>query len=143
MEQSLPRLLGADTQVPCADGRRRRYVNLDHAASTPVMAADRVGVAAFTVDGHRDAALADALSARHAIGVRNGCFCAHPLMSELLAVPEATTERLHAELRAGGTPDLPGAVRASLGVGTTASDVDHLVAALHEVVGTAALRPAA
>ena len=29
------RLLGADTEVMCADGRARRYVNLDYAASTP------------------------------------------------------------------------------------------------------------
>ena len=34
--QALARLIGADTVVPCADGRPRRYVNLDYAASTPV-----------------------------------------------------------------------------------------------------------
>ena len=32
-------LLGSDVEVPCADGLSRRYVNLDYAASTPVMAA--------------------------------------------------------------------------------------------------------
>ena len=31
-------LLGSDTEVPCADGRMRRYVNLDNAASTSAMA---------------------------------------------------------------------------------------------------------
>ncbi len=31
------RLLGADTEVLCADGRSRRYVNLDYAASTPAL----------------------------------------------------------------------------------------------------------
>ena len=31
------RLLGADTEVMCADGRARRYVNLDYAASTPAL----------------------------------------------------------------------------------------------------------
>ena len=34
----LPRMLGADTEVACVDGRMLRYVNLDYAASTPVMA---------------------------------------------------------------------------------------------------------
>ena len=34
-----PHLLGDDVEVPCADGTERRYVNLDYAASTPVMAA--------------------------------------------------------------------------------------------------------
>jgi selenocysteine lyase/cysteine desulfurase len=102
--------------------------------------ADRVSVATFTIDGHGDAELADALSARHAIAVRSGCFCAHPLMTRLLDVPEATVARLHAEVRAGGSPELPGAVRASLGIGNTADDVDRLVAGLHDVV---AARPLA
>lgn len=31
------RLLGADAEVPCSDGRHRRYVDLDHAASTSVL----------------------------------------------------------------------------------------------------------
>src|SRR6478735_9307750 len=42
-----PRLLGADTVVPCLGGHSRRYVNLDYAASTPVMAAVWEAVEAF------------------------------------------------------------------------------------------------
>jgi selenocysteine lyase/cysteine desulfurase len=97
------------------------------------VAPDRVGVATFTLAGHRDAELAALLSESHAIGVRHGCFCAHPLMTRLLGVPAAQLDRLHAELRAGGDPELPGAVRASIGIGTTEADVDCLVAALHAV----------
>jgi hypothetical protein len=41
------RVLGADTEVPCVDGRTRRYVNLDNTASTPVMAEDWEAVDAF------------------------------------------------------------------------------------------------
>ena len=41
------RLLGADTQVPCVDGRMRRYVNLDYAASTPALAEVWAAVEAF------------------------------------------------------------------------------------------------
>ena len=37
MVDRLPRMLGADTEVACVDGRTLRYANLDHAASTPVM----------------------------------------------------------------------------------------------------------
>jgi selenocysteine lyase/cysteine desulfurase len=96
-------------------------------------APDRVGVATFTLDGYRDPLLAAVLSAEHAIGVRHGCFCAHPLMTRLLGVPDATARRLHAELRAGGHPELPGAVRASIGLGTTAADIDRLVEALSEI----------
>src|SRR5258705_5263578 len=32
-------LLGSELEVPCADGHLRRHVNLDYAASTPVMSA--------------------------------------------------------------------------------------------------------
>ena len=94
---------------------------------------DRVGVAAFNLAGYRDPLLAAILSAEHAIGVRHGCFCAHPLMTHLLGVPDAESHRLHAELRAGRQPLLPGAVRASLGLGNTVEDVDRLVRALHEI----------
>jgi selenocysteine lyase/cysteine desulfurase len=94
---------------------------------------DRVGVATFNLHGYRDPLLAAILSAEHAIGVRQGCFCAHPLMTHLLGVPPAESERLQAELRAGRHPQLPGAVRASIGLGTTVADIDRLVAALREI----------
>ena len=71
---------------------------------------DPVGVVTFTVDGH-DAGLGAAyLAAEHGIGVRDGRFCAHPLL---------------AHLGASG-----GAIRASVGVGTTSEFVDRLVEAL-------------
>src|SRR5262249_34627610 len=41
------RLLGDGASVPCLDGRRRRAVNLDHAASTPALAAVHEAVEAF------------------------------------------------------------------------------------------------
>jgi selenocysteine lyase/cysteine desulfurase len=94
---------------------------------------DRVGVATFNLARYRDPLLAAVLSAEHAIGVRHGCFCAHPLMTHLLAVPEHESKHLHTELRAGRRPELPGAVRASLGLGATAADVDRLLAALQEI----------
>ena len=81
--------------------------------------AERVGVATFTLDGYPHPLLAAILSAEHAIGVRHGCFCAHPLMTRLLGISDAELARLRAELRAGRRPPLPGAVRASVGLGTT------------------------
>ncbi|MBN9107661.1 MAG: aminotransferase class V-fold PLP-dependent enzyme [Pseudonocardia sp.] len=78
-------------------------------------APDRVGVHTFVVDGHPAGLVAAYLSAEHGISVRDGKFCAHPLVDRLTGWAE-------------------GAVRAGLGLGTTASDVDRLVAALHELV---------
>ena len=110
--------------------------------------ADRVGVATFNLEGYRHPLLAAILSAEHAIGVRHGCFCAHPLLARLLGLADREVDRLAAELRAGRRPALPGAVRASLGLGTTLDDIDRLIDALHEIAtdgparGATCTRPA-
>ena len=77
-------------------------------------APDAVGVVGFTVAGHDPGRVAAYLSAEHGIGVRDGKFCAHPLLA-----------RLGHE---------GGAVRASLGVGSSSDDVDRLVAAVERLV---------
>ena len=99
-------------------------------------AAARVGLATFTLDGHPHARLAAILSAEHAIGVRHGCFCAHPLISELLGLSGSEVARLSGELRAGRHPQLPGAVRASTGLGTTPADIDRLTGALRAIAAS-------
>ena len=97
---------------------------------------ERVGIATFNLEGYRHPLLAAILSAEHAIGVRHGCFCAHLLMTRLLGIPDAEVDRLASELRAGRRPSLPGAVRASLGLGSTPDDIDRLVDALREIAAT-------
>ena len=76
---------------------------------------DRIGVVTFAVDGYPAALVAQYLSAEHGIGVRDGRFCAHPLLARFAAD--------------GVTADGAG-VRASLGLGSRAEDVDRLLAAL-------------
>jgi selenocysteine lyase/cysteine desulfurase len=76
-------------------------------------AADRVPVVSFSIAGLPAARVAAYLSAEHAIGVRDGRFCAHPLLDSL------------------GAGD--GAVRASLGLGSQADDVDRLITALDQL----------
>ena len=73
---------------------------------------DRVAVASFTVPGYPAALTAAYLSAEHGIGVRDGKFCAHPLLARLAPEGDGT------------------AVRASLGLGSRADDVDRLIGAL-------------
>jgi selenocysteine lyase/cysteine desulfurase len=76
---------------------------------------DLVAVASFTVPGYRADLVAAYLSAEHGIGVRGGRFCAHPLL-ERLGLGE------------------DGAVRASIGLGTSGEDVDALLAALEQLM---------
>lgn len=75
--------------------------------------ADSVGIVAFTVADHAPGKVAAYLSAEHAIGVRDGRFCAHPLLAKL---------------------GLDAALRASIGLGTTAAEVDRLVGAVATLV---------
>jgi energy-coupling factor transporter ATP-binding protein EcfA2 len=74
------------------------------------------GVVSFTVAGADPGLVAAYLSAEDGIGVRDGRFCAHPLLARL------------------GAPE--GALRASVGVGTTRADVDRLLAALDAFLST-------
>jgi selenocysteine lyase/cysteine desulfurase len=76
---------------------------------------DRVGVVSFVVEPYPAGLVAAYLSAEHGIGVRDGRFCAHPLVERL-------------------TTEAEGAVRASLGIGTTVEHVDRLADALAGLV---------
>ncbi|WP_024800950.1 aminotransferase class V-fold PLP-dependent enzyme [Nocardia sp. BMG51109] len=74
---------------------------------------DSVGIVTLTVDGFEPGHIAAYLSAEHGIGVRDGRFCAHPLLARL---------------------GVDTAVRASIGLGTSADDVDRLIEAIGTMV---------
>lgn len=90
----------------------------------------RIGLVTFNVEGLHHGLVAAALAAEYGISVRDGCFCAHPLMLRLLDVDDAEAERFRRAISCGEAAQLPGAVRASLGVDSTTDDVDRLAAAL-------------
>ncbi len=93
----------------------------------------RVGLVTFNLQPYPHDLLAAVLSAEHGIGVRHGCFCAHPLMIRLLQVDDATTAQLMDATRGGGHPRLPGAARMSFGLGTTADDIETAAVALESI----------
>jgi selenocysteine lyase/cysteine desulfurase len=94
---------------------------------------DRLGVSTFIVDGMHHALVASVLSAEHAIGVRHGCFCAHPYITHLLGVGISDAHTIRERLRRGEHHEIPGAIRASFGIGTTVEHIDRLVAALRDI----------
>lgn len=94
----------------------------------------RIGVLPFAVDGFPYRLLATVLSAEHGIAVRDGCFCAHPLMLRLLGVSDAEAARIHDEIVGGSHASVPGALRLSTGLGTTTADIDALALALSQIV---------
>jgi selenocysteine lyase/cysteine desulfurase len=93
----------------------------------------RIGVLPFSLHPVPYARLAAILSAEHGIGVRHGCFCAHPLMTQLLHIEAGHDARIRDGLSRGVPTAIPGAVRASTGIGTTAADCDRLVSAVIDI----------
>lgn len=91
---------------------------------------DRVGLCTVTIQGMDHALVAAALSAEWGIGVRHGCFCAHPYITHLLGIDEAEADSVRRRIRRGERADIPGAVRASLGIGTTEDDVRRFIEAI-------------
>ena len=94
----------------------------------------RVGVLSFVVRGWNSSHFSAALSAEYGIGVRDGLFCAHPLVRTLLGGEENVPSEC-------GAPEasLPGerslnAIRVSFGAGTPDEHVERFVAAVRELV---------
>lgn len=87
-------------------------------------------VISFTVAGMAPGLVAARLSAEFAIGVRHGCFCAHPYLTRLLGLSATEVERYRREVLGGDRTNIPGAVRASAGLSTDPADIDRLGAAL-------------
>ena len=80
---------------------------------------DQLPVVSFVVDGVPHALVAARLSAEFAVGVRHGCFCAHPYVTRLLGLGREEHARARAAARRHDRAALPGAVRASAGLSTT------------------------
>jgi len=88
-----------------ADVAELRSFDADH---------DRVGIVSFAVGRVPAADVSAHLAQNYGIGVRDGLFCAHPFTNRLLA---------DASVRAG-SPLPANAVRASIGIGSTAAHID-------------------
>lgn len=89
-----------------------------------------LALATFTIESVPHALLAARLSAEHGIGVRHGCFCAHPYLLRLLGLTTAEVRSYKDAVLAHDRRLIPGAVRASAGIATTAEEIDRFLAAV-------------
>jgi cysteine desulfurase/selenocysteine lyase len=95
----------------------------------------RTGTIAFNIKGYDHGLTAAALNDYHNIQVRNGCFCAHPYVRELLKKemwemdidPDAPNAEADVERKRG-------MARASLGLYTTRADLEKLLVAVRDLV---------
>ncbi|MGD2134590.1 MAG: aminotransferase class V-fold PLP-dependent enzyme [Gemmatimonadales bacterium] len=101
--------------------------------SDPAKTDQRVGVVPFNLEGVHHYLTAAVLGYEGGVGVRSGCFCAHPYVVHLLQLEPEEQASWKARVLAGDKSDMPGLVRASFGCYTTTDDIDRLLTMLDRV----------
>jgi selenocysteine lyase/cysteine desulfurase len=99
----------------------------------PRRATQRLGVISFNIEGIPHGLVAAVLGAEFGVGVRNGCFCAHPYMLHLLGLTYADVAEVRASIAAGDYSAVPGMVRLSFGCYNTLAEVDLVADALGSI----------
>jgi len=94
---------------------------------------DRLGVFTFNLEGHSYTEVAAVLAHEWGVGVRTGCFCAHQYVAQLLGISEDDSQEARERMVTGLPVELPGMVRASLGLPTSRADIDRLVEGLQAI----------
>ena len=105
-----------------------------YGSSDPERTHDRLGVIAFQVDGMPHGKAAAILGFEGGIGVRNGCFCAHPYILRLLDVQDQEYQAFKGRVLNHDRSDLPGLLRVSFGCYNTLDEVDRLIEMLERIV---------
>jgi cysteine desulfurase/selenocysteine lyase len=99
----------------------------------PSNAPMRLGVIPLALEHVPHFLVAAVLGHEFGIGVRSGCFCAHPYILHLLKVPPQEAHAVRSRMLAGDRSEMPGLIRASFGLYNTLEDVDALVSALTSI----------
>jgi len=99
----------------------------------PKNAANRLGVVPINLKGKSHFLVAAILGHEFSIGVRNGCFCAHPYLLHILGLPPEDAEEIRDQMEAGNRSDMPGLVRISFGLYNTIEEIDLLIGALEKI----------
>ena len=81
----------------------------------------------FNLEGVSHFLLAAILGYEGGIGVRSGCFCAHPYVVHLLNLNEQEAASWRDQMLRGDKSNMPGMVRMSFGCYNNTDDVDRLV----------------
>jgi selenocysteine lyase/cysteine desulfurase len=102
--------------------------------SVPASSQDRLGVIPFTLDSKSHFLVASILGHEFGIGVRSGCFCAHPYVIHLLGLNPEESNEAQKQILAGNKGDMPGLIRASFGLYNTTDEIDHLCQSLEHIL---------
>ncbi len=104
-----------------------------YGSADPNVVDNRLGVIAFNVKEMHHSLAAAILNYEGGIGVRNGCFCAHPYIKQLMSVDEEESRRIEQEMLQGDRSRIPGALRASFGMYNTKAEIDRFIEVLKKV----------
>ncbi|MBN2609130.1 MAG: aminotransferase class V-fold PLP-dependent enzyme [Candidatus Fermentibacteraceae bacterium] len=104
---------------------------LIYGETDPARASEKVGVIPFNLRGTDHALLAAVAGFECGVGVRNGCFCAHPYVVELLHLKDSEISSWREQFLRGDKTRMPGMVRMSLGCYSNREDVDRLLEAIN------------
>jgi selenocysteine lyase/cysteine desulfurase len=99
----------------------------------PALPTPTLAVASFVVEEVPHALVAARLAAEYGIGVRHGCFCAHPYLIRLLGLSHDEQALYRQHVRQGDRRVIPGAVRASATISTTAEEVELFLDAVADI----------
>jgi len=88
---------------------------------------DRLGVISFNVTDLPHALVGAILNYEGGVGVRNGCFCAHPYIKCLLGVTVEETKILEEKILSHDRSTIPGAVRMSFGMYNNRDEIDQMI----------------
>lgn len=93
----------------------------------------RLGVIPFNIAGISHFLVAAILSAEWGIGVRNGCFCAHPYLLHLMGIDGTEAGKVRENILNNDRREMPGMVRVSFGIYNTREEIDVLAEALAHI----------
>jgi cysteine desulfurase/selenocysteine lyase len=99
----------------------------------PGTALQRLGVIPFNLGEMSHFKVAAILGYEFGIGVRNGCFCAHPYLLHLLGVNEEQALVVRNQIIQADRREVPGMVRLSFGLYNTEGEVDSLMDAIEKI----------
>ena len=94
---------------------------------------NRLGVISFNLDGFPHALVSAILSYEGGIGVRDGCFCAHLYLLNLLRLTDTEVTTIREEILRRDRTHVPGTIRVSFGMYNSEEEIDRLVELLHKI----------
>lgn len=99
----------------------------------PGRSIERLGVIPIELDGISHFKVSSILGHEFGIGVRSGCFCAHPYILHLLGLSKSEAKAMRSKILAGDRSSMPGMIRVSFGLYNTTEDILALISALRKI----------